>query len=71
MTRSIGVGQLKETVNKSSYNGLGTATTMFYLIGLGLYDEKDITFRGLEVSINYHMSMYSLERIIPSMKGRS
>lgn len=23
---------------------------MFYLIGLGLYDEKDVTLRGMEVS---------------------
>lgn len=25
--------------------------TMFYIIGLGLCDEKDITVRGLEVSV--------------------
>jgi hypothetical protein len=26
-------------------------TSMFYIIGLGLCDEKDITLRGLEASI--------------------
>jgi len=25
---------------------------MFYIIGLGLCDEKDVTIRGLEVNIN-------------------
>ena len=34
---------------------------MFYVIGLGLCDEKDITVRGLEVSSLEHHSHYLKE----------
>jgi diphthamide biosynthesis methyltransferase len=30
---------------------------MFYLIGLGLYDEKDITVRGLEACLHFDWMM--------------
>lgn len=46
------------------------SATMFYLIGLGLYDEKDITFRGLEV-FTTTLYLYLLARIITLTKGRS
>lgn len=33
------------------YNNIAPLEDMFYIIGLGLSDEKDITLRGLEVLI--------------------
>lgn len=36
---------------------------MFYVIGLGLSDEKDITVKGLEVS-NLHSKRQTLQAVI-------
>lgn len=43
---------------------------MFYVIGLGLSDEKDITLRGLEVCRNSHMAVSnSLPYVLPFDTG--
>jgi len=46
---------------------------MFYLIGLGLCDEKDITIRGLEVRMTYRGKDWTLktylgcQRVLPCL----
>ena len=37
---------------------------MFYLVGLGLCDEKDITIRGLEVRKTHQREYYSLKMFL-------
>lgn len=37
---------------------------MFYLIGLGLCDEKDITIRGLEVRTTYRIKTWGLKTFL-------
>jgi diphthamide biosynthesis methyltransferase len=37
---------------------------MFYLIGLGLCDEKDITIRGLEVRMTHRREDWNLKMFL-------
>ena len=41
---------------------------MFYLIGLGLCDEKDITVRGLEVGVTHRSKDWSLKAFLGHQK---
>ena len=44
---------------------------MFYIIGLGLCDEKDITVRGLEVGVQFTQAFSIADRVNQAVKSCS